>query len=57
MTFEDARNKWKPTNFQEDASVKYFQVFEDRIGFQPNLSILDLLFCEGPNAIYLLKNA
>ena len=27
---------------------KYYQVFEDRIGFIPNLSILDLLFSEGP---------
>ncbi len=26
----------------------YFQSFEDRIGFQPNLSIIDLLFSEGP---------
>jgi hypothetical protein len=29
---------------------KYYQVFEDRIGFIPNLSILDLLFSEGPGA-------
>lgn len=29
---------------------RYYQVFEDRIGFQPNLSILDLLFSEGPMA-------
>lgn len=26
----------------------YFQVFSDKIPFQPNLSVLDLLFCEGP---------
>lgn len=56
MQFEDVRNEWRPVNFQEDDTVKYFQVFEDRIGFQPNLSILDLLFCEGPNAIHLLRN-
>ena len=32
---------------------RYYQVFEDRIGFVPDLSILDLLFSEGPatNAI------
>lgn len=30
--------------------VRYPQVFEDRHGFLPNLSILDLLFCEGPAA-------
>jgi hypothetical protein len=26
----------------------YIQVFDDRFDFQNNLSILDLLFCEGP---------
>ncbi len=30
---------------------KYYQVFEDRIGFQPDLSILDLLMNEGPNSV------
>jgi hypothetical protein len=33
----------------------YYQVFEDRIGFLPDLSILDLLFCEGPMALTILK--
>lgn len=34
----------------------YQQVFMDRYGFISNLSILDLLFCEGPGAIdYLFK--
>ncbi|MNY22161.1 WbqC-like protein family protein [compost metagenome] len=26
----------------------YFQVFDDRYGFKPNLSIVDLLFNQGP---------
>ena len=44
----DARNRWMPKNFQlDDSSIRYRQVFEDRIGFQPNLCILDLLFCKG----------
>lgn len=52
----DARNRWIPKNFQSDADpIRYRQVFEDRIGFQPNLSILDLLFCVGPSAHSLLK--
>ncbi|MCW3123216.1 MAG: WbqC-like family protein [Flavipsychrobacter sp.] len=34
----------------ENYSLKYHQVFEDRIGFLPDLSILDLLFSEGPVA-------
>ncbi|MFC1729736.1 WbqC family protein [candidate division KSB1 bacterium] len=34
----------------------YHQVFETRFGFLPNLSILDLLFNEGPNTLeYLLS--
>ncbi len=35
---------------------KYIQVFHEKHGFIPNLSILDLLFNEGPNAeMYLLN--
>lgn len=34
---------------------RYYQVFEDRIGFRPDLSILDLLFSEGPRSIELLR--
>ncbi len=35
--------------------VAYPQVFTDRYGFVPNLSILDLLFNEGPNAENILR--
>jgi hypothetical protein len=35
--------------------IKYKQVFEIKHGFIPHLSILDLLFNEGPNALSLLK--
>ena len=35
---------------------EYVQVFEDRNDFIPNLSILDLLFNEGTNALTYLKN-
>lgn len=34
----------------------YHQIFEDRLGFLPNLSILDLLFAEGKNSTaYFIK--
>ena len=33
---------------------KYIQMFDDKHGFIPNLSILDLLFMEGPNTISFL---
>lgn len=35
--------------------VKYTQVWEDKFEFIPNLSILDLLFCTGSEASYILK--
>lgn len=34
---------------------KYIQLFDHKHGFIPNLSILDLLFMEGPNAISYLE--
>jgi hypothetical protein len=45
-----------PKNYQTyPNALKYQQVFEDRIGFLPNLSILDLLFnCGGKQANQLL---
>ena len=32
----------------------YWQVFQHKYGFQPNLSILDLLFCMGPESVFYL---
>jgi len=34
----------------------YSQVFDDKHGFINNLSILDLLFNEGPNALSYLES-
>ena len=43
----DFRNKITPKNYSSAAVSKYPQVFSDRSGFIPNLSILDALFCTG----------
>jgi hypothetical protein len=37
--------------------ISYAQVFEERNGFIPNLSILDLLFCMGPQGILILESS
>jgi hypothetical protein len=34
----------------------YYQVFEEKHGFIPNVSIIDLLFNEGPESKYYLEN-
>lgn len=34
----------------------YYQVFEDKFGFIPNLSVIDLLFNEGPQAANYLQH-
>ena len=46
--FEDQRNRLLPKNYMEFEGVRYRQVFEERTGFFPNLSILDLLFNADP---------
>tara|TARA_B110000037_G_C17119300_1_gene505096 strand:- start:1344 stop:1958 length:615 start_codon:yes stop_codon:yes gene_type:complete len=53
---DDLRSFFIPKNKEvEFINKEYIQVFSSKIGFFPNLSILDLLFCEGPNAISFLK--
>ena len=45
------QDKYKPANYDEPLNgpfVKYPQVFEDRMGFKRNMSIIDLLFNSGP---------
>jgi hypothetical protein len=34
--------------------IKYWQVFQHKHGFLPNISILDLLFCMGPESVFYL---
>lgn len=54
--FIDKRNYFKPNSaFLIDNTLpKYYQIFEDKIGFKHNMSIIDLLFLEGNNAFSLL---
>ena len=50
----DFRNKFSKNNIHEVNMKAYFQVFSDRNVFIPNLSIVDLLFNQGPQTkIYL----
>ena len=39
------------------AAPQYYQVFSDRLPFAGNLSVIDLLFCEGPAAADILRAA
>ncbi|MBO5234933.1 MAG: WbqC family protein [Alistipes sp.] len=48
----DLRIKKRESHFD---SPRYFQLFSDRFPFEPNLSIVDLLFAEGPAAIDFLR--
>jgi hypothetical protein len=47
--FEDLRGKLMPATINKKFPDvdRYPQVFEDRFGFVPNLSVLDYLFCVG----------
>ena len=53
---ERSFDTWLPKNYDQFPNpIKYQQVFEDKTGFLPNLSILDLLFnCGGKQAKQLL---
>lgn len=51
----DARESILPGAAAREAEPEYTQVFQERTGFIPGLSILDLLFCEGKQAMEVLK--
>ncbi len=55
--FDDRRTMMVPKNYGRWNPVKYRQTFEERTGFIPNLSVLDLLFNEGPKTGELLRNS
>lgn len=58
----DLRSKFKSFHETAFGSTKftppvYFQCFGERTGFLPNLSVLDILFSEGPHASEKIKQA
>lgn len=56
----DLRNAWNKRDYAANPPAtefeQYIQVFRDRHPFEPDLSILDLLFCVGPSSIDYLQN-
>ncbi len=60
-TIIDLRDAIHPKKeLMNDASfvvIPYYQVFQERLGFLPNLSIIDLLFNMGPEAILVLQKS
>ena len=53
----DFREAINPKHPQPDPGFKpkpYYQVYQQKHGFLPNLSILDLLFNMGPESIFYL---
>jgi hypothetical protein len=47
----DLRNQITPKNYLSSSCYKYSQVFEDKIGFQQNVSCIDLLMNDGLNLL------
>ena len=56
---KDLRNAWNKREYASKQPVKdfpeYIQVFSDRHPFTTDQSILDLLFCTGPQSVEYLK--
>ena len=54
----DAIHPKRPNSILSDLKLEkpYFQVFAPKHGFKSDLSIMDLLFNEGPDSILYLKN-
>lgn len=52
--FTDLRNQFSPKKYA-DSTYTYNQVFMDKYGFRHGLSVLDLIFCCGPESGLLLK--
>lgn len=50
----DLRESMKPKQALQQSVKPYYQVFEERNGFINNMSIIDLLFSQGPQSINYL---
>ncbi|MCK9155529.1 MAG: WbqC family protein [Paludibacteraceae bacterium] len=51
----DFRESFSPKKNVEEKMTPYYQVFSQKFGFLPDLSIIDLLFNMGPESILVLK--
>jgi len=52
---DDYRENIHPKRVSDLIFKQYFQVFEERNGFLPNLSVIDLIFNQGPQSIKYLQ--
>ena len=59
LLFEDYRNTISPQLITNHSPLitPYSQPFSDRLGFTPNLSIIDLVFNEGRQAGQILRQS
>ena len=59
--YDDYRNVIVPGGtYRSDESFRvrdYYQVFQNKLGFQANLSIVDLLFNMGPEGLLILRDS
>lgn len=56
----DFREIIRPKHEGEDLAFcpkPYYQVFQEKFGFQPNMSIVDLLFNMGPEGILVIRDS
>lgn len=53
---KDYRNSFSPKKETALKFAAYIQVFGERNGFTPNMSIVDILFNEGPNSVNYIKS-
>lgn len=57
LTANDFRVAFNSASERNFTTHRYIQTFEERSGFLNNLSVLDLLFNEGPNSISILAES